>query len=174
MNTIVNITGITLNLLNINDENVIKKIKKNEYNKKRYSKNKERMRERAREQYKKHKEKRIRQIIFYQKNKFKSDLNFKLKINLRNRVRKALKDRNKSVNTATLIGCSIEQLWIYLEKLFKPGMTHKNHGLWHIDHIKPCASFDLTKASEQRKCFHYTNLQPLWASENLSKGDRIS
>ena len=49
-------------------------------------------------------------------------------------------------------------------------MTWENHGEWHIDHIKPCASFNLLNEDEQKKCFHYTNLQPLWASENLSKG----
>lgn len=48
-------------------------------------------------------------------------------------------------------------------------MTLVNHGLWHIDHIKPCCSFDLTKADQQRECFHFTNLQPLWAKDNLRK-----
>jgi len=49
-------------------------------------------------------------------------------------------------------------------------MTWENHGEWHIDHIKPCSLFNLLNEDEQKKCFHYTNLQPLWASENLSKG----
>ena len=52
-------------------------------------------------------------------------------------------------------------------------MTWDNHGEWHIDHIKPCASFDLTDADQQRECFNYTNLQPLWAKDNLSKGAKI-
>jgi hypothetical protein len=53
-------------------------------------------------------------------------------------------------------------------------MTWENHGRygWHIDHIRPCASFDLADPEQQRKCFHYTNLQPLWASENMRKGDK--
>ena len=80
----------------------------------------------------------------------------------------------KSKSTQELIGCDIEQLWIHLEKSFKSGMTRKNYGKWHVDHIIPCASFDLTKPEEQAKCFHYTNLQPLWASENLAKGSKIS
>ena len=58
----------------------------------------------------------------------------------------------------------------FLEAKFKEGMTWENHGEWHIDHIKPCVSFNLLDENEQKKCFHYTNLQPLWASENLSKG----
>jgi hypothetical protein len=122
---------------------------------------------------------------FFQRNKkrilekkylrLKTDPNFKMKHVLGVRIRKVLKGIiKKSESTQILVGCTIEELWIHLEKQFKPGMTKENHGKWHVDHIKPCSSFDLTKASEQRECFHYTNLQPLWASENLSKGNRIS
>lgn len=55
-------------------------------------------------------------------------------------------------------------------------MNWGNHGLegWHIDHIIPCNAFDLSDESQQKKCFHFSNLQPLWAFENLSKGDRIN
>ena len=63
-------------------------------------------------------------------------------------------------------------LWAYLKTKFKEGMTIKNYGEWHVDHIKPCASFDLTDAKQQMLCFHYTNLQPLWAKENLQKGKK--
>lgn len=57
---------------------------------------------------------------------------------------------------------------------FKDGMNWGNYNYngWHIDHIKPCALFDLSKEEEQKKCFHYTNLQPLWGIDNLKKGDR--
>lgn len=107
--------------------------------------------------------------------KIKNNPKFKLSIILRNRILKALKGIKKNESTLKLLGVrDVKEVWNHLEKSFKPGMTLKNHGKWHIDHIIPCASFDLTKLSEQRKCFHYTNLQPLWASENLSKGDRIS
>jgi hypothetical protein len=60
------------------------------------------------------------------------------------------------------------------EKKFKPKMSWNNYGKWHIDHIKPCCSFNLSKSEEQRKCFHYSNLQPLWAKENLSKGKKVT
>ena len=69
-----------------------------------------------------------------------------------------------------LIGCEVDYLMYYIQSKFTKGMNWNNYGKWHIDHIKPCCSFDLSKASEQRKCFHYTNLQPLWAKDNLSKG----
>ena len=80
----------------------------------------------------------------------------------------------KSAKAITLIGCSFPELRQYLEKQFKEGMSWGNYGIngWHIDHLRPCASFDLSKPEEQQKCFHYTNLQPMWASENFSKSDK--
>ena len=78
---------------------------------------------------------------------------------------------SKSKTTAELLGCSIADCMDWLEAQFLPGMTWDNHGEWHIDHIRPCASFDLTDPEQQKKCFHYTNLQPLWAKDNLSKSD---
>ena len=73
----------------------------------------------------------------------------------------------------SLIGCSLEYFIAYLESKFQDGMTLDNYGEWHIDHIRPCASFDLTDPDQQRQCFHYTNLQPLWAKDNLLKGDKF-
>lgn len=73
-----------------------------------------------------------------------------------------------------LIGCSIEDFWIYLESKFEPGMTRENYGkVWHIDHIMPCAIFDLTKPEHQKRCFHFSNLQPLFAEDNRRKSDKI-
>jgi hypothetical protein len=103
--------------------------------------------------------------------KKQKNIHYKLTCNLRSRIWKVLKGLNKSEPTMKLVGCSIDQLKQHIEKQFKKGMSWDNWGIygWHIDHIKPCASFDLTKESEQKKCFHYTNLQPLWAKENLKK-----
>ena len=111
----------------------------------------------------------------YNSKKYKTDPSFRLKACLRTRIIHVLKGKTKSAPTLKLLGVeSIEKVWEHLEKSFKLGMTRENHGKWHIDHIKPCSSFDLTKPEEQAKCFHYTNLQPLWASENLAKGSKIS
>jgi hypothetical protein len=102
-----------------------------------------------------------------------SNINNKIAHNLRSRIGVALKRNVKSKKTVELLGCTIKEFWKYLENTFKPGMNKTNYGEWHIDHIKPCISFDLSKPEEQAKCFHYTNLQPLWAHENLSKGSKI-
>ena len=105
----------------------------------------------------------------------KTDSQFRLSRNLRKRIVKALRGISKSKHTVELLGCSIEFLKSYLESQFAEGMTWSNYGVhgWHVDHIMPCDSFDLTKPEEQAKCFHYTNLQPLWAEDNLSKGSSI-
>ena len=81
-----------------------------------------------------------------------------------------LQGRYKSKSTLQLLGASVDQVWNYLESQFQPGMTRQNHGLWHLDHKRPCASFDLNDPKQQAICFHYTNLQPLWAKDNLKKG----
>ena len=93
----------------------------------------------------------------------------RLKANMRTRVYLALKGKVKVGKTAVLLGCDTSQLRAHLESKFKPGMSWDNYGQWHVDHIKPCVKFDLSDPAQQRACFHYTNLQPLWASENLSK-----
>jgi len=121
--------------------------------------------------------KRNKEKIKKRKNKYikkrrKIDVNFKILANLRSRVYCALKGNPKLSTTMKLISCSILKLRQYLQKQFKKGMTWENYGKWHIDHIKPCCTFDLSKPSEQRKCFHYKNLQPLWAEENWSKGGK--
>jgi hypothetical protein len=111
----------------------------------------------------------------YQKERLINDPQFKISKNLRTRINHALNGNLKSEPTLKLLGCTIEFLKSHLESKFRPGMTWENHTKfgWHIDHIRPCASFDLTIPKEQQKCFHYSNLQPFWAKDNLSKGSKI-
>ena len=80
-----------------------------------------------------------------------------------------MKGKNKK-SSFDFIGCSIDELKEHLSSQFTEGMSWENYGEWHIDHIKPCASFDLSILEEQQKCFHYSNLKPLWALDNLKKG----
>ncbi len=103
----------------------------------------------------------------------KTDPQYKLANNLRSRVHKVLKGKNKSASTMAMLDCTGACLIEHLESQFQPGMTWENYGTWHADHMMPCASFDLKDPEQQRQCFHYTNLQPMWASENISKGDKI-
>lgn len=99
---------------------------------------------------------------------------YRLRVYLRNRLGQALRGEYKSARTLELLGCTIEFLREHLEKQFVPGMTWENYGpVWHVDHILPCAEFHLQHSEEQEICFHWTNLQPLFAKDNLSKGDKI-
>ncbi|MFT4147058.1 MAG: hypothetical protein QM644_21680 [Mobilitalea sp.] len=103
----------------------------------------------------------------------KTSLQRQVAMRLRVRVNNALKGKStgKVAKTMELIGCTVPELMAHLKTQFTEGMTWDNQGDWHIDHIRPCASFDLTNPAQQRQCFHWTNLQPLWASDNLAKAD---
>ncbi len=130
-----------------------------EYNKKYYFKNKERLSENN---------------TRYARERRKTNPSFKILDTLRKRMLNALKGKNKSASTMNLLGVkNIEIVWQRLESLFQDGMTRENHGMWHIDHITPCTAFDLTDSEQQKKCFHYTNLQPLWAIDNMRKYNKI-
>ena len=86
------------------------------------------------------------------------------------RVYDALKGIRKAARTETLLGCSYDFFRGYIEGKFVENMGWDNMGEWHIDHIRPLASFDLNDAEQQKQAFHYTNQQPLWAMDNLRKG----
>ena len=113
---------------------------------------------------------------FWISNKRATDLTFKIMDCMRSRIMNAIKKQSgtKAYRTIELLGCSIEHARKHLESLFQEGMTWENHGVmgWHIDHIRPCASFDLSDPEQQKQCFNYTNLQPLWAEDNLRKSDK--
>lgn len=109
----------------------------------------------------------------YKRNRTANDIDFRNKCNIRNLVKSAIKRRGYKKNTKTfdILGCEYEAFKAYLESMFKPGMTWENHGEWHIDHIYPVSRADNEKHLIELN--HYTNLQPLWAGENFSKGNRI-
>lgn len=147
----------------------------------------EKTRARNRASYRKYREERIKKTAQYKRQnrkkynlwytqwnkEYRKNPEVRIKHNLRSRIRHVLIGLNKSESTMKLLGCSIEKLKSHLSSKFTKGMSFENYGKWHIDHVKPCVSFDLTDPKQQKQCFHYTNLQPLWAKENISKGCRI-
>ena len=122
------------------------------------------------------KKRKLERTLEYRREKYQQDKVFKMRTILRSRFRRVLLDQgaDKSQSVIKLIGCTIEELRAHIEAQFEPWMTWDNwevHG-WHIDHIKPCAAFDLTDPEQQRECFHYTNLRPLACDENWQKADK--
>jgi len=111
-----------------------------------------------------------------QRNNWLKNPTNKIAKNMRDRMRSALKGRSKKESTLNMTGISFEELKINLESKFTMGMSWDNYGHdgWHIDHIIPCSFFDFTKDDHQKICFYYKNLQPMWAKENISKGNRIN
>lgn len=111
----------------------------------------------------------------YKHNRYKQDLQFKIKCVLRARLRKALKDNWKTGSAVKGLGCSVDEFKNYIESKFQPGMSWDNWSRdgWHLDHIKPLDSFDLSNEQELEKACHYTNLQPLWATENCTKSNKV-
>lgn len=140
-----------------------------------YEANKEKVDKSKKAYHEANKERILKWRAEYDKKRKLIDPQYKLSKSLGGRLRKAVKagTGKKCGSTLELTGCSWSDLKSHLESQFTEGMTWENYGLhgWHIDHIRPCASFDLTLDTEQRKCFHYTNLQPLWAEDNIKKGD---
>lgn len=130
--------------------------------------------EKIKERKAKYRRENREKIKEYFKKCYKNDGNFKIRVVLKNRTLESLKVQSvkKSNKTLELIGCSVNELWEHLEGQFTDGMTRQNHGEWHIDHIKPCSAFDLTDPKQQKECFNYKNLQPLWAQDNLKKSNK--
>lgn len=115
----------------------------------------------------------------YCRNKRKANPQYAVANNMRCRINIALRAARAGKfdrSMEELLGCTVEFLMHHIERQWSPGMTWENRGhrgaVWHIDHIVPCASFDLTDPEQQRRCFHYSNLRPMWASDNCSKNDK--
>lgn len=113
----------------------------------------------------------------YMKKKRREDKCFALRQDMAARIGYALASQKarKSGKTLMLVGCTPKELAAHLESLFLPGMTWDNRSVngWHIDHIIPVSKFDLNDPQQQAAAFHYTNLQPLWASENRRKSNKV-
>lgn len=153
-----------------------------------YEKNKEKLKE-SRKKYRDENKNKIKQYLKEYAKKNKKKINerkrkrektnnmVRLRKVLRHRIYDSIKNNYsiKAYKTQELLGCTVEEAKEHIEKQFKEGMSWENYGhkTWHIDHIIPCASFDLSDPEQQKKCFHYTNLQPLWAKDNMSKGAKI-
>ena len=144
---------------------------KKKYDKKRRLDNLELMRKQGRDYSRNNRKKRNA----LQKEMKKRNPSYRIACNMRSRLWMLLKSQNaiKADHTVDMIGCSWNELRIYLESLFLDGMTWKNYGKtqekWSIDHIRPCASFDLKNIEEQKKCFYYKNLRPMWNTEQWTK-----
>lgn len=121
--------------------------------------------------YEKNKDSVRKQKARYDKNRRATDPSYKLSKNLRTRLYHAIRGNIKAGSAVKDMGCTAQELKQYLESKFQPGMTWDNYGKngWHVDHIIPLKSFDLTQKEEFLKACRYTNLQPLWAKEHLEK-----
>lgn len=114
-----------------------------------------------------------RKKIYDEKYGMYKDPIFTLKLILRNRLKNALKNGFKKGKTLEMLGCSIEEFRYYIEKQFTPEMNWGNYGdYWELDHIKPCDSFDLNNLEEQKRCFTFTNIQPLEKINNRIKSNK--
>lgn len=139
-----------------------------EYRKKYYQSNRNTLLEKSKEYQTNNKDKHTEYI----KNRYQTDINFRLRKKLTTTLWNNLKKQNTSklLSIRTLLGCTIEECKQHLESQFKLGMAWDNHGeVWEIDHIIPCSSFDLTHSEQQKKCFHYTNLQPLFKTTEIAR-----
>lgn len=104
--------------------------------------------------------------------KQKQDQQYAMEVKLYKQLGRAIRDRNlprKNKSTTILVGCSIPDLIKHLEAQFLTGMSWDNRSEWHVDHIRHVSTFDLTKREQQLECFHFTNLRPLWALDNVTR-----
>lgn len=144
------------------------KEQRNRYSREYYNKNKEKISI----SYKKYREKNKSKINKYMNLQNDTNVDFKIRKLLRSRLLSALKNKQKKGSAVRLLGCSIPEFIKYFEALFSDGMSWSNQGDWHIDHIKPLSIFDLAVPSQLEEACHHTNLQPLWAIDNIKKSNK--
>jgi len=124
--------------------------------------------------YRANKKKAVAASVRRRRERIKTDLSYKIECRIRNRLGQAIKHRYRKSAAILDLGCTIDELISHLEGLFQPGMTWGNwcRAGWHIDHVKPLSSFDLTDPAQVAEACHFSNLAPLWAKENIAKGSR--
>lgn len=135
----------------------------------------ERTAQQRRDYYHNNKATFLAQQRIYQKRRRDTDPAYRMELLLRARINRAIKNGVKSARAMELVGCDVETLQAHFISLFTDGMTMEAFmcGEIHIDHKIPCSAFDLEDPEQQRRCFHYTNLQPMWAADNLRKSDKV-
>jgi len=145
--------------------------KQKEKNKKYRIENKEKIDKLKKDWSNKNKEK-VKKINYKsQEKKRKTDGFYRMKKNLRSRIRKFLINETNSKRTKEIVGLDKMDLKLYIQNKFLDGMSWENYGRWHLDHIKPLSS--AKNNEEVIKLNHYTNLQPLWAEDNIKKGNKL-
>lgn len=146
-----------------------------ELSSKRYFENRDKIRERQKGNYQKPETKE--KVRLRHKRRKETDVVYNIKIRLRHRLRVKLKEISKVSykyrSSLVLLGCDMSFFKKYIENKFTDGMSWERISEIHLDHIIPLSSFDLTNIDEQRKAFHYSNLQPLWWHDNLRKGSKL-
>jgi hypothetical protein len=126
--------------------------------------------------YKKYHDDRYRaKSAEYMRTKRRTDINFAIAERLRARIKSASRNAGakKSARTMVLTGCSASDLRKWLEVQFVDGMRWGNRSKWHIDHVIPCSAFNMSDSQQQAVAFHYTNLRPVWSTQNLQKSDKV-
>lgn len=121
-----------------------------------------------------HKEERAAYKKVYERERRKTEPDYKLVYNMRIRFNQEMKGITKTCSVTKYLGCTKEEAWAHIESLMSKGMTKDDWGRkgMHIDHIIPLVSFDMRIEADRYAAWHYTNLQPLWAKDNLSKGSK--
>lgn len=134
----------------------------------------ERYRARRQAHYQKHRERIIKRVVQRARHRLDHDPVFRLRHTIRGRISNVLRKNGKPGSAIKLLGCTVPEAKAHIESQFQPGMSWANWGEWHIDHIRPLAAFDLSDPEQLAEACHFTNLQPLWAVENMRKGARFA
>lgn len=143
------------------------------YSKKYRAENPDKVKEYRNEYNRTHKEELKEKRKIYCRDKYKTDVTYRIRHSMSHRFRDAvvLKQQGRSWNE--YVDYSVDDLLTHLEKQFVDGMSWDNYGEWHIDHRIPIASFDLTNVEQIKDCWSLSNLQPLWAIDNMKKKDKV-